>query len=65
MPRAAPSPCPLVLLPPPSQVCSNGTEALEVVRGNAAINLVLSDVMMAGVSGYAPVAVRTGSRGLA
>ena len=40
-------------------------ELREVVRGNAAINLVLSDVMMAGVSGYAPAAVRTGSRGLA
>ena len=35
-----------------AQVCSNGTEALEVVRTDASINLVLSDVMMAGVSGY-------------
>ena len=35
-----------------AQVCSNGKEALEVVRTNAAINLVLSDVMMEGFSGY-------------
>ena len=29
-----------------AQVCSNGTEALEVVRTDASINLVLSDVMI-------------------
>ena len=34
-----------------ASVCENGKDALEMVRTNAAINLVLSDVMMEGNSG--------------